>query len=152
LGRRLETVDRALLARVLSQPVIGLDQTSWPRLDGKGGKPWQMWCLTAPGIVVHRIRDDKGADTFRHLVGAYDGTIVCDALKTHEAGARGSPTIALAGCWAHAFRKFEEALPDHPEAELATKWIGKLYDIDDKAGGDVARKAELRSNESSAVI
>jgi len=152
LGRRLETVDRALLARVLSQPVIGLDQTSWPRLDGKGDKPWQMWCLTAPGTVVHRIRDDKGADTFRQLVGAYEGTIVCDALKTHEAGARGSPRIVLAGCWAHVFRKFEEALPDHPEAELAMKWIGKLYDIDNQAGGDLERKAELRRTESSAVI
>ena len=152
LGRRLETVDRALLARVLAQPVIGLDQTSWPRLDGKGGKPWQMWCLTAPGIVVHRIRDDKGADTFKQLVGTYEGVIVCDALKTHEAGARGSPNIALAGCWAHVFRKFEEASPDHPEAQLAMKWIGELYEIDDKAEGDLVKKAALRAGESAAVI
>jgi transposase len=152
LGRRLETVDRALLARVLAQPVIGLDQTSWPRLDGTGGKPWQMWCLTAPGIVVHRIRDDKGADTFKQLVGNYEGVIVCDALKTHEAGARGSPNIALAGCWAHVFRKFEEASPDHPEAQLAMKWIGELYEIDDRADGDLVRKAALRAGESAAVI
>ena len=58
---------------MLAQPVIGLDQTSWPRLDGKGDKPWQMWCLTAPGVVVHRIRDDKSADTFRDLMGGYAG-------------------------------------------------------------------------------
>jgi transposase len=152
LGRRLEAVDRALLARVLSQPVIGLDQTGWPRLESKDGKPWQMWCLTAPGIVVHRIRDDKGADTFKQLVGSYEGVIVCDALKTHEAGARGSPNISLAGCWAHVFRKFEEASPDHPEAQLAMKWIGELYEIEDKAGDDLAKKAELRSRESAAVI
>ncbi len=152
LGRRLETVDRALLARVLAQPVIGLDQTGWPRLDTKTGKPWQMWCLTAPGIVVHRIRDDKGADTFRALVGQYEGVIVCDALKTHEAGARGSPSIALAGCWAHVYRKFEEASPDHPEAQLAMKWIGELYEIDDKAEGDLAKKAELRNSESAPVL
>jgi transposase len=152
LGRRLEAVDRALLARVLSQPVIGLDQTGWPRLESKDSKPWQMWCLTAPGIVVHRIRDDKGADTFRQLVGSYDGVIVCDALKTHEAGARGSPNISLAGCWAHVLRKFEEASPDHPEANLAMKWIGELYEIDDKTGTDLARKSELRSSESARVI
>jgi transposase len=152
LGRRLEAVDRALLARVLAEPVIGLDQTGWPRLDGKGGKPWQMWCLTAPGIVVHRIRDDKGAETFRQLVGGYEGVIVCDALKTHEAGARGSPAISLAGCWAHVFRKFEEASHDHPEAQMAMNWIGELYAIDDKADGDLARKAELRTSESAAVI
>jgi transposase len=152
LGRRLESASRALLARVLAQPVIGVDQTGWPRLDGKGDKPWQMWCLTSPGIVVHRIRDDKGADTFRSLLGDYKGIVVCDALKTHEAGARGNDAIALAGCWAHVFRKFEEAEPDHPEANMAMKWIGQLYEIDDRAEGDFAKKASLRASASTDVI
>jgi transposase len=152
LGRRLESASRALLARVLAEPVVGLDQTSWPRLDGKGDKPWQMWCLTGPRAVVHRIRDDKGADTFRSLMGEYRGVVVCDALKTHEAGARGNAGIALAGCWAHVFRKFEEAAPDHPEANLAMKWIGQLYEIDDRAGGDLVKLAELRRSESAAVL
>jgi transposase len=119
LEHRLESASRALLARVLAESVVGLDQTSWPRLDGKADKPWQMWCLTAPRTVVHRIRDDKAADTFRDLMAGYEGVVVCDALKTHEAGARGNDRIALAGCWAHVFRKFEEAAPDHPEANLA---------------------------------
>jgi transposase len=152
LGRRLESASRALMARVLAQPVVGLDQTGWPRLDGRGDKPWQMWCLTAPKIVVHRIRDDKGADTFKSLMGDFEGVIVCDALKTHEAGARGNERIALAGCWAHVFRKFEEAAPDHPEANLALKWIGELYAIDERAEGDLAKKAELRRTESAEVL
>lgn len=152
LARRLESASRALLARLLAEAVIGLDQTSWPRLDGKADKPWQMWCLTAPRAVVHRIRDDKGADTFRALVGDYEGVIVCDALKTHEAGARGNERIALAGCWAHVYRKFEEAAPDHPEANLAMKWIGELYEIDDLDEGDLDQRAELRRTKSAAVI
>jgi transposase len=152
LGRRLESASRALLARLLAEPVIGLDQTSWPRLDGKGDTPWQMWCLTSPGVVVHRIRDDKRANTFRDLMDGYAGTVVCDALKTHEAGARGNDAIALAGCWAHVFRKFEEAEADHPEANLAMKWIGQLYEIDERAEGDLAKKAELRRTESAEVI
>jgi transposase len=152
LGRRLESASRALLARVLADPVIGLDQTSWPRLDGKGDKPWQMWCLTAPGAIVHRIKGDKGADTFKSLVGNYEGVIVCDALKTHEAGVRGNDRIALAGCWAHVFRKFEEAAPNHPEANLAMKWIGDLYAIDERAEGDLEKKAELRRTESAEVL
>jgi transposase len=152
LGRRLESASRALLARLLAQPVVGLDQTSWPRLDGKGDKPWQMWCLTAPGVVVHRIRDDKSKATFKALMEGYRGTVVCDALKTHEAGARGNDAVALAGCWAHVYRKFEEAAPDHPEASLALKWIGELYAIDGRAEGDLAKKAELRSTDSAGVI
>jgi hypothetical protein len=87
-----------------------------------------MWCLTAPGVVVHRIRDDKRAATFIDLVGKYTGTIVCDARSTHGAGARAGPGIVLTGCWAHVFRKFEAAKPDHPEAKRAFAWIGALYD------------------------
>jgi transposase len=152
LARRLACVDAALQAQVLERPVIGLDQTSWPRLEGADAKPWQMWCLTAPGVVVHRIRDDKSAATFIDLVGRYTGTIVCDALSTHAAGARAGPGIVLAGCWAHVFRKFEEAKPDHPEAEQALAWIGALYEIDARADGDPARLAELRRSESVAVL
>lgn len=151
LGRRLESASRALLARVLAQPVVGLDQTSWPRLDGKRDTPFQMWCLTAPGLVAHRIRDDKSADSFRALMGDYEGVVVCDALKTHEAGARGRERLLLAGCWAHVFRKFEEAAPDHPQATVALKWIGELYAIDERATDDVSR-GELRRRESAEVL
>jgi transposase len=152
LARRLTSTDEALLKYALLQPVIGLDQTSWKRLDSSGGKPWQMWCITAPRVVCHRIRNDKGANTFRELVGSYHGTVVCDALKTHEAGARDGPGIVLAGCWAHVYRKFEEAAADHPEALLATKWIGELYAIDERAGDDAAERRVLRQRESAAVL
>lgn len=152
IARRLARVDAALLNHVRAQPVIGLDQTGWPRIETADSKPWQMWCLTAPGVVVHRIRDDKSAATFTDLVGTYTGTIVCDALGTHGAGARASPGIQLAGCWAHVFRKFEEAKPDHPEADQVLAWIGALYDIDARAGGDAARRAELRQAEAPAIL
>ena len=152
VAQRLKITVRELMKHVLAQPVIGLDQTGWPRLDGEGTKPWQMWCLTAPGAVFHSIRDDKSAATFKDLVGEYEGMIVCDALKTHGAGARGSPKIVLAGCHAHCFRKFEEAEPDHPEAGHAMKWIGALYEIDARADGDLVRLAELRRTESAAVL
>ena len=152
LGKRLATTADALFKHALAHSVIGLDQTGWPKLDGKGETPWQMWCITAPGIVCHKIRDDKGADTFRALVGSYRGVIVCDALKTHEAGARGNEQIQLAGCWAHVFRKFEEAEPNHPEAQLALDWIGKLYAIDERAGPDLEKRGALRKSEAPAVL
>ena len=50
------------------------------------------------------------------------------------------------------YRKFEEAAPDHPEAQIALGFIGELYDIDERAAGDPDRKAELRRTESTEVI
>ncbi len=152
LAKRLRVVWEELFAHVMREPVIGLDQTGWKRLDNKKAKPWQIWCLTAPGVVYHRIYGDKSAETFKALVGNYQGVIVCDALSTHHAGARASPGIVLAGCWAHVFRRFEEAAPDHPEALLAMEWIGELYDIDERAEGDLDVLAELRRTESVVVL
>ena len=59
ISKRLAIVDDAHMKYALEQPVIGLDQTGWPRLETDATKPWQMWALTAPNVVVHRIRDDK---------------------------------------------------------------------------------------------
>lgn len=152
VSQRLALLDDALAAHVLKQPVIGLDQTSWPRLETDATKPWQMWALTAPGVVVHRIRDDKSAATFTALVGDYQGVIVADALSTHEAGARASPGIALAGCWAHVYRRFEEAAPDHPDAERALAWIGALYELDRRANDDANLRATLRREHAPPIL
>ena len=152
LAQRLTIVSDALLTHVKSQPVIGLDQTSWPRLESDATKPWQMWCLTAPGVVVHRIREDKSAATFKALVGDYQGTIVADALGTHEAGAREGPGIVLAGCWAHVFRRFDEAKADHPEAERALAWIGALYALDKRCDLDLVHIGEIRRAEAPAIL
>ena len=114
-------------------PVIGVDQTGWPDLEDKTLPPWQMWCLTAPGIVYHRICDDKSAATFKALLGDYQGWVVADALGTHEAGARECRGIKLAACWAHVLRRFREAVVDFPEAQMMLAWIQDLYRIDQKA-------------------
>ena len=152
LAHRLKPAWVALLEHALESPVIGVDQTGWKRLDDRKKKPWQIWCITAPGVVVHQIKSDKAAKTFEALLKNYRGTIVCDAAKTHEAGARGHVHIVLAGCWAHVYRKYEEAEKDHPEANLAMKWIGELYEIDESANDDLAVLAELRRSKSAAVL
>ena len=94
---------------------------------------------SAPGVVVHRIRDDNSAATLVELLGDYDGTIVCDALKTHAAGWT---------CIASSTRPS----PINPEPEKALTWICALYDIDERAEGDRNRIADLRRAESVRVL
>lgn len=141
----------AIGRQLLVGPVLGLDQTSWPDLYDKDLPPWQMWCLTGPGLVYHRICDDKGAGTFETLVGGYKGTIVCDDLSTHSAGARASPGIILAGCWAHIFRRFAEAEPDFPEAHLMMMLIRDLYQLDGRAM-TVEQRGELRPRHAPTIL
>ena len=152
LARELRPAYETLLAQVLAQPVIGLDQTSWKRLSNKNATPFQMWCLTSPGVVLHTIRNDKSKDTFFDIVGDFEGVIACDALSTHKSAARTSPKIQLAACWAHVHRRFEEAKPDHPEADKALGFIRQLYAIDDEADGDPELKLKLRQTKSKLVL
>ena len=70
---------------------------------------------------------------------------------THAAGARASPGIRLAGCWAHVFRKIDEASAHHPVAREACALIAELYDADLRAGESAAVRAEIRATSSRDV-
>lgn len=150
VARWCEPIWKALSAEALREGLIGLDQTGWPNLDSKNKKKWQMWSITTERIVFHTIRDEKSAATFADLVGEYDGYIVCDDLSTHRAGARGSPNIVLVGCWAHIFRRFEEASTDFPQAVYVMRLIRLLYDIDEHSTEDT--KADNRGFWSKLVL
>jgi transposase len=146
----LEPTYDALFALLRASPVVGVDQTSWPDLEDASLPPWQMWCVTAPGIVYHRICDDKSARTFTGLLGDYQGWVVADALGTHQAGARECSGVKLAACWAHVLRRFRDAVVDFPEAQFMLAWIQDLYAIDSRAAS-VAERKKLRSTESRVV-
>lgn len=151
LAMQLEPTWQALYTSLLREPVIGLDQTGWPNLEPGSAKPWQMWCVTGPGAVYHRICDDKSAATFGELLGDYRGTVVCDQAATHTAGARDGPGITLAGCWAHIYRKFKEAEPDFPAASQVLEHIGALYAVERRAT-TIDELGQLRRTESAAIL
>jgi transposase len=142
--RLLEPTYDAIFKSSRAGPVLGVDQTGWPDLEDKSLPPWQMWCVTAPGLVYHRICDDKSAATFTSLLGDYHGWVVADALGTHEAGAKHCRGVKLAACWAHVLRRFRDAVADHPEAQIMLAWIQDLYRIDQKAT-DLDERGRLRS-------
>jgi transposase len=47
VAQRLSLVDAALFDYVKAQPVIGLDQTGWPRLEATGCQPPDLACRDA---------------------------------------------------------------------------------------------------------
>lgn len=61
-------------------------------------------------------------------------------------------TRIMESSWSHCAKKFEEAREAHPEAALALQLIGRLRQIDDRAGDDLVQRAALRQTESAAVI
>jgi transposase len=151
LSRLLRPCYDGLYEQALAAPVLGLDQTGWKRLNKKNAKPWQIWCLTTPNVIYHRIREDKSTASWNALLGSYAGVVVCDAMSTHGAKGRNKPAPTIAGCWAHVLRKFRDAEADFPEAVIALEAIAELYQIDERARGPDHLR-DLRQAESGKVL
>ncbi|WP_026698664.1 IS66 family transposase [Alkalicoccus chagannorensis] len=62
----------------------------------------------------------------------FEGTLFADAHVTYRKVAEKQPGISLAGCWAHARRKFVEATHGNSGSGIShdgVAWIGKIYDL-----------------------
>jgi len=149
----------ALSSYVLSQPVIGADETTW-RLMGGGGKrtggdkKWQVWTAAAPDAVFYQIQDSRSTEAARHLLGDYAGTVVCDDYSAYKSLRKRGGRFQLAHCWAHVRRKFIDAEVEAPkECNEAIAMIAELYAIEKRANtGPPEERARLRNEESRAIV
>ena len=140
LATVLEPTYAALSTHVLSQPVIGADETTW-RLMGAAGKKnggdakkWQVWTAAAPDAVIYQIQDSRSTEAARNLLGEYAGTVVCDDYSAYK-----------------SLRKREGEAPK--ECAEAIALIAELYGVEKRANtGPPEERARLRREESRTII
>jgi len=116
LAHHLEPTYEALGRRALAAPVINVDETRWPRLGSTTPAPGTVWGVYAPGVSFYRILPGKSTEEGRQVLGGYRGTAVVDGYAVYEVLARDGPGFALAHCWAHTKRKYEEIAEHWPTA------------------------------------
>ncbi|HEY3497838.1 MAG TPA: IS66 family transposase [Polyangiaceae bacterium] len=153
LAKWLAPAHEALHEHVLSQPVIGADETFWRLMENGGdNKRWQTWAIVAPDAVSYRIRDSRSADAADDVLGAYAGTVLCDGYAAYESLRKRAGKFQLAHCWAHVRRKFIEAeeVAPGPCAEVLDL-IGELYEVERGCQSD-AERAVARRERSSALV
>ena len=160
LATVLEPSYAALSTYVLSQPVIGADETTW-RLMGAAGKKnggdakkWQVWTAAAPDAVFYQIQDSRSTEAARKLLGGYDGTVVCDDYSAYKSLRKRGGRFQLAHCWAHVRRKFIDAEGEAPkECAEAIALIGELYAVEKHANtGPPEERARLRREQSRPIV
>src|SRR5690606_10599298 len=89
LGQLLKPAHERLHGYVLSQPVIGVDETHWRLMGEKGkkqggaGKRWQAWAVVAPEAVCYRLLDSRSAEAAGEVLRDYSGTILCDGYGAY---------------------------------------------------------------------
>lgn len=141
----LEPCYEALLQRILAQPVVGADETSWRLMDRKGRKKWWIWCLATDDTIYHRLDPSREAQVVERLLADYQGVVMSDGYAAYKTLARAGPDgCRCAHCWAHVRRKFVELEALHPDecAEILDL-IGELYGLE-KSVPRTADSADLR--------
>jgi transposase len=119
--------------------------------DEKRGGTTQgwLWAISKPGgDVVFDWRLTRQHGELTSLLKDYRGILQSDGYGAYPAFARDHAGVAWVGCWAHARRKFFEALGNSPKAaQWVLRLIGRLYELErqwDEANvGD--RRAALRT-------
>jgi transposase len=153
LATRLAPAHDRLHAYVLSQPVLGVDETFWRVMEGGGdNKRWQTWAVTAPNAVSYRIRDSRSAATAGEVLAGYAGTVLCDGYSAYASLQKRGGQFQLAHCWAHVRRKFVEAEGYAPApCKQVLDLIGELYRVErDCLTRD--DRARIRSERSRDII
>lgn len=94
---------------------------------GKSEEGW-MWLISKPGgDVVFDWRLSRRHGELTSLLEGYAGLLQSDGYGAYDRYGRGND-VTWIGCWAHARRKFYDALDTHPrEAGLILALIARLY-------------------------
>ncbi len=97
-------------------------------VDGKTTQGY-LWGLSRPGgEVVFEWRLSRQHAEAEKLLGDYQGLLQTDGYEAYPAYVRAHPRVVWLGCWAHARRKFHDALTEAPaRAGFVLRLIGQLY-------------------------
>ena len=156
----LNVLYKLLREQVMASEYIQVDESVVPVLDNEKHKARKgyEWCVRdglTGSLFFWYDRGSRSKKTARELLGGYRGTFQSDGYEAYEqfCGLNG---VAGAACWAHARRKFVDALKENQKlATQAIVMIGKLYEVErkaDEAGMTPLQRKELRQKEAYPVI
>jgi hypothetical protein len=85
--------------------VIYTDQTG----IGVDGRKYWIWDFMADNGTLIAIRGSKGKKVLEELLGKdWEGTLVCDGLRSHHSFAKNNSGVNPQRCWAHLLRESKE--------------------------------------------
>ena len=132
---KLKPIYDRLKVDILSSPYIQVDESTVPVIDNEKSKTRKgyMWCVrdaSGSGVFFHYDMGSRGTQVAMSLLKDYHGAIQSDGYDVYSkfTGMEGKTML---GCWAHARRKFVDAMKENERlASEALVYIGDLYHIE----------------------
>jgi transposase len=132
----LSPIYRLLRSNLESRNYLQVDETPVKYCD-KDGPPGSrqgyFWVYHDPWTkeVFYEWQKGRGAKCLEGVLGNFSGTVQCDGYSAYVSYTKDKTHIELAGCWAHARRKFFDARLQEPAvAGWFLKQIGYLYQLE----------------------
>jgi transposase len=149
-----------LREEVLSSDYIQVDETTLPVVNDEKHKAvkgylWMVRSVMEKTVFFHYDQGSRAQKVVVELLKDFRGALQTDGYEVYSIYENKKGVLPL-GCWAHARRKFEEALKeDELRAGYALQQIGLLYDVERRADEEnlsYEDRAELRSRLSYPIM
>ena len=157
---RLKLLYDILRQHILQSEYIQIDESVLPVIDSEKHKARKgyEWCVRDAirgAVMFYYDRGSRGGKVAREILGAYKGAVQCDGYDAYDQFEK-NDNITVYGCWAHARRKFVDALNENNRlATEALCFIRKIYKVEsdaDKAGLNADERKEQRLKISYPTI
>jgi hypothetical protein len=131
VGALLLPVAAVIGRELLSSSYLQADETPVAvQMHDRRGKNHQayLWQYGRPGgSVVFDFQLGRGRDGPQRFLRDFHGLLQTDGYVAYEGV--GGAGMVQAACWAHARRKFLEALKLHPEDRVAARLVSQIDDL-----------------------
>jgi hypothetical protein len=154
IADRLEPIYNRISDEVLGGDYIQMDETPIRYLDPGNGKTQigYLWVTGKPGgDNVFRWRTTRSAQCVKDILRPeFKGILQTDAYAAYGSFAKGRPEVTMAGCMAHARRKFYQAREQNPQvANFLLRHFAALYRVEaslrERKAGPALREADRAS-------
>jgi transposase len=131
VGELLRPISRAMAQELLAGNYIQADETPVGVQSEKArGKNYQayLWQYSRPGAaVVFDFRMGREREGPKRFLGHFEGILQSDGYAAYDQV--GGPKIVHAACWAHARRKFFQAVELNPKDQDALRIVAQMDEL-----------------------
>ena len=128
VGELLAPVVQAMRQDVLGASYLQADETTVPvQMHDKRGADHQayLWQYGTPGgETVFDFQLGRGRDGPQKFLGKWEGILQTDGYQAYDN--IGGPKLVHVGCWAHARRKFVDAVKLNPQDAAAINMVTRM--------------------------
>lgn len=153
----LKPIYRHIREDLRQRAYLQVDETPvrYGRREGGGSGQGYFWLYHHPGgEVLYEWHTSRAAHCLDEMLKEFRGTLQCDGYSAYGRFVKEREGIRLAGCWAHARRKFHDAREECPtQAGWVLNQIGCLYRVERAVrGAGPALRQAVRGASSAMVL